>query len=246
MGLEGTALPEEGIVSARELPPRPCPGVEVAQLDRERDGLERIEAGIDAELRVDPGLRFAVGAQAGDPTRERRVGGDDAARIAEGSEVLGRVEGQAGGPGPGADRSAFPVEGADRLGGVFDDRDPALAAEALERSELADPAEQIDGQDCLDPGQGTRPSNCVLGIEVQGIGSDVAEGRCRAEPEDRRGAREERVGGAEHDVAGTDVEGAQCASQRASVPELQVTAWGAPDRNGRELGLEGPDRDRPG
>jgi len=59
---QGTAFCKECIVVCGELPPCTSPSVKMLQLDAERDCLQRIESGVDADFAVDAGFGFPMDA----------------------------------------------------------------------------------------------------------------------------------------------------------------------------------------
>ena len=114
------------------------------------------------------------------------------------------------------------VLGADRLAGVFDDRDAAGCggdrADLVHRCALA---EQMDGDDRL--GGFAEFAEDLAWIEIERLGVDVDEHGRRAEAPDSAGGGEEGEAGQDHFVARADAE-------RHQRQEERVAARGAADR----------------
>jgi hypothetical protein len=119
-----------------------------AQLDAQHGGLERVEAGVHADLVVLVAAGSSRARAAGQPVGERVVVGGDQAAVAGGAEVLGRVEAPAAATRPRPTGAApAGVAGADRLGGVLDQRHAALAGEGEQRVEIGGAAVEVHRQD---------------------------------------------------------------------------------------------------
>ena len=131
------------------------------------------------------------------------VGRGDQAAVAECEQVLGGEEAEGRGDSGGRD-----ALGPERLRRVLDDRD----AEPGQRVEVGRTAEQMHRHDR--PRPLGHLGGDVLGIDVQRDRVDVGEDRCRAGAHDRLGRRVERERGADHLVAGADLERVQDEHER--------------------------------
>ena len=172
--------------------------VEPLEEEPQRRGLELVEARVVAhELERLLVLR-AVEAQQADPLGELGVGRRDEAAVTDAREVLRREEAERACK-PIGSRAPVAERGTERLGGVLDDGNSV--GQAVDRH---GPAEEVDGNDGLRAR--SDPSCHVFGVEVQGLGVDIREDRRGTHPCDRLRGREEREGGADHLVAGADLE----------------------------------------
>ena len=198
-GLVGRELAElsepELLVARRCLPPGAVPAVELVEEEPQHGGLELVEARVVADRLELLLLARAVEAQERDPVGQRLVGRRHEASVSEPEQVLRREEAEGRQHSGGGD-----TFGAEGLGRVLDDRDLQL----LELAERHGPPEEVHGH------QGPRPAGHlrrhVFGIQVQRDRIDVGEDGSRAAPRNRLGGRIEREGGADHLVAGTDLE----------------------------------------
>ena len=100
---------EELVVAGGAVAALLVPFGKVAQLDLENGGLDRVEAGVPADLVVVVAAGHAVGAQRAGVGGELWVGGGDQAGVAEGGEVFGGVEAEGGGSRRASQRAARPA-----------------------------------------------------------------------------------------------------------------------------------------
>ena len=150
------------------------------------------------------------------------VGGEHAA-VAGAAEVLGRIEAEAADVADRAGAAAVEL-GADRLGGVFDDRQPGARRRF----------EQIGSISAHWPNRWTGSMALVAGvispldgrrIDVERVRIDVGEDRPGAQPGDGAGGGEEGEAGQDHLVARPDVQGHQRQQQGVAA---RGTADGVP------------------
>ena len=154
------------------------------------------------------------------------VPGRDEAAVAEGEQVLRRVEAERRG-----DARACDLGRPERLGGILDQRHPELH----KLRDRCRPAEQVHRDGRLRARSDARGD--VLRIEVHRRGVDIREHRRRSTARDRLGGRVERERRADDLVARAD---AQCVEDEHE----RVGAVGDADRVphaeiGRRLSLEG-------
>ena len=90
------------VITARELPAAPVPGLQTAQFDAEKGGLYLVEAAVETDLPQAVALLAPVVAQAAQAARQLRVPGDHRAAVAVGAEVLGGIEAVTTRPSPGS------------------------------------------------------------------------------------------------------------------------------------------------
>ena len=100
------------------------------------------------------------------------------------------------------------------MGGVRDDRYVELVREGVECAHVGHLAEQVDREECAQPGAPGRRLAGLLGVEVEATAIDVGEDRCRAEPRDGACRCEERVRRAHDLVIRFDAQRHQCEQQR--------------------------------
>jgi hypothetical protein len=192
----------------------PAPGIvllEPRQPQVEHRRLQAVEAAVGADLDVVVARGLAMVGEPEDLPHQVGVHAGDAAGVAEGAEVLGRVE------APGrqiAERADAPplVLRAVRLRRVLDQPEAARAAEGADRVGVERPAVEVDADDAA---RARRRAPLELGrVEVESRRVDVAEDRRRAHQDHRLGGREEAEGGHQHLVAGAGAERAQRDHQR--------------------------------
>ncbi len=178
------------------------PLLELLEEQAQERGLELVEARVVAdELEVDLVARAVEGEHV-HPLAELVVVDRDEPAVAEAEEVLRRVEAE-------RRRDARPdPRRAERLRGILDHRQ----AELRELAERHRAAEEVDGHDRLRP-VGDACGD-VVGVEVERRRVDVREHRRRAAPGDRLRGRIERERGADHLVAGADLEGVEDEHER--------------------------------
>ena len=155
--------------------------------------LEKVELGADV---------VAVIAHRADLPREIVVVAADHAAFAAGREMLGLAEREAGNRSEGAGLLPL-VFAAEALGAVFDDRKLVLLGDLENRIHIRDDAVEVDDDDRLGAfGDGRFD---LLRID-EVVGADVDEHRKRARLQRAEGRGDERIGSADHFVAGADAE----------------------------------------
>ena len=139
---------EEGVVLQAMAVPGLVPVVDVSELGLEHDGLDGIEAAVDALDLVDVLLeRAVVGEQAGVPG-EIVVVGDDGPAVAVGAEVLAGIEAER--PGDAERPRLLALERREMgLGAILDEMEPVLVADRLDGLDVRRLAEEMDGDDRL-------------------------------------------------------------------------------------------------
>ena len=120
-------------------------GVDVFQLHAKQRGLQFVEAVVGALDEVLIFLVRAVVAQGADHVGQLLVLAVERAGVAEGTEVLARVEAEGRGiaPGAGLDAADMSTVG---LSGVFEQKEAALAAELRDRGHVGELAVEMDGE----------------------------------------------------------------------------------------------------
>ena len=201
-GRRGEAL----VVTGGELAATLCPRVEMGELRAEDRRLERVEAAVPPTAhRVVLGLLSVVPQEPG-ALGGRWVGRRHGAAVAEGAEVLRRVEAEGGRVGDRAGtRSA--VLGADRLGSILDHLEIVRAGKREDPIEIRALAVEVDGEDRPRPLGQQRLE--ILGIERVGRLVDVREHGPRAGRLDARDRGDAGVRGRDHLVPLTDTDGLQ-------------------------------------
>jgi hypothetical protein len=154
---------------------------------------------------------FAVHAQPPDAGREGCIVGGQKAAVAGASQVFGWEETEA------ADRSQdtgapFLIFGADRLAGVFDDRNAGRRGEPLDRFHFGALAEQVNGHNGLGPRRNRGGHR--LRIEIEARRLDITKDGRRPQPVNRTGRGEEAIRAGDDFVARSDVECHQGQQQR--------------------------------
>ena len=219
----------EGIeVPARDRSTPVVPRLQPAELDAQPRGLELVEPRVEA---LDLGLAAApppVGAKQADVIGELGIAGGHGAAVAEGPEVLDRVEREPCRPGqtPGAvSRRA----GAVSLGGVLVEEDSMAFGHLPQRLHRREAAEEVHGKDRPGPlGDGRLDRR---GIHVVGDRIDVGADRCRSDQRHRHPGGDGRVGRDDDLVARADALGPQ--DERSASSPLATPTADAPRRRRR-------------
>ena len=180
--------------------------VQERELDVEHGRLERIQAAVDADARMVVARTHAVAAE--QPQAVGQIVGlrGQHAAVAGPAEVLRRIEAEAADGADGAHAAAVDLR-ADRLGGVFHDRDAPRPGDLGQGHGVDRLAEQVDGDDGL-RGRRDQRGN-VLRVDIERLRIDVGKDRPRAQPRDRAGRGEKREAGQDHLVARGNVQGHQ-------------------------------------
>ena len=133
-------------VGRRNATPVIVPPVELRELPEEDRRLNRVEAGRPADQVVTVLLTLAVLPQHPDALDKHLVVRDEGTCIAEGSEVLPRIEAE-GSRHPGRTRANPVAAGAMGLASVLDDREPALPGDPRDLLHVGQLAVEVDGHD---------------------------------------------------------------------------------------------------
>jgi hypothetical protein len=168
----------------------------VAQERAQDGGLHLVEAAVDAVLLVPVPVALPSVAQPPQAGGERLIVDEHGAAVAQGAEVLGRVEGERAQPGERADRAPL-VPRPVRLAGVLHQSDPAPAREVEQRIEVGGMAVEVHGQE-RPRARGERLLH-GFGRHVERRGIEVGEHgpRARAQDAERGESGAERRG---HDL----------------------------------------------
>jgi hypothetical protein len=188
------AEPEVAVALGR-LAAQARPVVEVPQEDAQHRGLDLVEPRVVADVVEVDLVARAVEPEPADAFAELRIVGRDEAAVAEGEEVLGRIEAVRRG-----DARLPDTRRAEGLSGVLDERRP----ERRKLGERGRPAEEMHGHDRARAACDARGD--VLRVEVARRRIDVREDGDGAAAHDRLGGRVEGERGADHLVAGADPE----------------------------------------
>ncbi len=154
-------------VEGREGPAPLGPGGEVPEPYPQEGGLQLVEAAVHARDLVPVPVALPAVAQLPQPGREAGVVHEDRPAVAEGAEVLGRVEGKRADAALAGERPHRPalVARAVRLARVLEDGEAPLAGEGQDRAHVRGVAVEVDGDDGL-RARGDRPGG-RLRVEVQ-------------------------------------------------------------------------------
>ena len=182
------------------------PVVQMRQLDVEHGGLDRIEAAVQADDLVIVARLHAVRAQQFQLGGQIVAIGRQQSAVSHAAEIFGGIETEAADVAQRAGVAAG-VFGADRLAGIFDDRQIVLGGDAADFVHRGALAEQMHRQD----GFGALPDERFdfVGIEIERARLDIDEDRLGAQARDGAGGGEERVAGADDFVAAADFQGHQ-------------------------------------
>lgn len=211
LNARNAGLVDEGVVALAEVD---APGdfvVEARELGEEHGALQCVHAAADTDAGVDVALALAVNADFAAGLGELVVAGENGAAVAVAAE---RFAGEEAGAAKSAEVATFVamVGGAEALGGVFDDRDVAMAGgdgvDGVHVGGLAVEADREDGLGAVgdlgfDEG----------GVDVAGVGFDVDEDRLGAEQDDDFGGGDECERGGDDFVAGADAKGHEADEQ---------------------------------
>ena len=179
---------QELVVAGGEMAALLIPAGEVAEFDFEDGGLERVEAGVPADLIVVVATGHAVGTHAAGVGVECGGGGGDEACVAHGAEVFGGVKAEGGEIAEGSGGDGVPC-GSEGLGGVFDEEEIVLVLESGEGIHIGALAVEVDWEDGFHVvgGGGLEKLGYGGGAEVEGCGVDIGEEDAGTGAKDGRG-----------------------------------------------------------
>jgi hypothetical protein len=197
---------QEVAVDLGRCPALLVPAVQPAQLREQHDGLQGVEARVEADAHVLVLDRAAVCAEQANRLGQTVVIGGDGARVTVSAEVLARVEAGTGHVPPRARRPLVTCRSL-RLRGVLHHCDATSLesrSQQLERGELA---VEVDP----DHRPGPRREGVVDAwhVDQQCVVVDIREHRVRAGPDHGLRGGDERVGRHDDLVTRADREGAQ-------------------------------------
>jgi hypothetical protein len=172
---------ELAAVEAGELAATLGPPGEVLQADPQDRRLQLVEPAVDPGLVVAVPVALAPVAEPPQPGCELRLAHQEGPPVAEGTEVLGRVERQRSARTQGPRRATF-VARAMGLARVLDDRDRTGPGTGQDRFHVRGLAVEMHGKDRPRPGR-DRLGDRVR-VEVQRLRVHVHEDRSRARGED--------------------------------------------------------------
>lgn len=180
------------------------PLLQIFELDAEDDGLEGIDAAVDADdVMVVTGLH-AVDAEDAQFVGQGIVIGGHHAGVSRATEILGGEEAEAIDESHGSGGTALEL-GADGLGGILDDGDSMASGDLEDGVHARALAEKVDRQD----GPGARGDGGLelLDIEIEIVGANIDIDGPGAEPGNGAGRREEGKGDGNDLIALADAEG---------------------------------------
>ena len=138
-------------IPAGDLPAGVVPGVEMRQLAGQDRRLDRVEPLVVARVEMLALVALAEVAPAPREVGELVVVGADHPAVAEGAEVLARVEAERPGAAEGAGGALAPT-GPVRLSGVLEEEQIAFAGEGRRRVHVADLPVEVDHHQRRRPG----------------------------------------------------------------------------------------------
>jgi hypothetical protein len=204
------------------------------QLDRQQGGLDLVQAAVPADLVVHVLLGRPVVAQRAEPVGDVRVRRRHGTAVAEGAQVLPRVEAPGGRVGQTPDRDA-PVPGAVRLCGVVEHHEAVPPRQRQDRVEVHGVSVEMDREERPSPwADGVLdsvrrpPAGHRAGVDGHGDGAHV---------HDRQPGGDEGVGRHHDLVAGPHAERAE--AQREGVQPVPDAHGRAGADEGCPPGLEG-------
>ncbi|MNX91376.1 hypothetical protein D3C86_1234510 [compost metagenome] len=179
---------------------------QVGQLHAQDGGLDLVQPRVRARQAADVAILPAVFAQPPDLLGDLGRGRRDAAAVADGAQVLGRVEAEGGRIAEGADLAPVKLR-AVGLRAVLDHLEAVTPGELHDPGHVGRVAVDVDRDDGL--GRGRDEAFEGAGVHAAGGGVDVAEDRHGARELDGRRGGDRRVGDGDDLVAGLDAHGAQ-------------------------------------
>ena len=202
-----------GVFSAAAVPP-----FEIGQFHPQGRGLDGIKAKIAADHAVIIFRMCPMVAEQDHLFGKSLVTGDNHPAIANSTEIFagkkGKTAGQPHSPGPMVGDAAGKGRrelGANRLGGVFDDRQPIPAGQFENIGHIGTLAVEMNGNDCLDGPLPIRFKRfgkpCRINIERGRL--DIGKNRQRTKTENHPHGGKKRVGGGQHPITWADPQGHQ-------------------------------------